>query len=312
MLAPLLAGRPRVRESRSGGHSYQRRWERPLTARLPAVPAAVPIYSGAGDTRVLVVDLDASRGGRDAVRRDAAAVTDLVRAAGGRVITDESPSGGWHVYVPFSEPIGFHDARDLALALAARTPTMDPSPNQNLTDGLIRPPGSVHPSGGHQVLHGPLTAALRAGRHRQPTRRARPRSAACWPAELAAVAAPRPARPPDADRRRRRAPPAAVRRPGARRGLPADRDHRPLRHRQVPVTRPRPGRPCWTPRSGPASPCPPCWPASRTAPGPASPPSTPGTAAPEPAGRAILADWRKARRLRHRQQAKKPTAEPCP
>ena len=94
MLAPLLAGRPRVRESRSGGHTYLRRWERPLTARLPAVPAAVPIYSAAGDTRVLVVDLDASRGGRDAVRRDAAAVTELVRAAGGRVITDESPSGG--------------------------------------------------------------------------------------------------------------------------------------------------------------------------------------------------------------------------
>jgi DNA-binding transcriptional ArsR family regulator len=36
---------------------------------------------------------------------------------------------------------------------------MDPSPNQNLTDGLIRPPGSVHPSGGHQVLHGTLTDA---------------------------------------------------------------------------------------------------------------------------------------------------------
>ncbi|HYN71988.1 MAG TPA: hypothetical protein VES60_05750, partial [Nakamurella sp.] len=26
--------------------------------------------------------------------------------------------------------------------------------NQNPTDGLIRPPGSVHPSGGHQLLHG--------------------------------------------------------------------------------------------------------------------------------------------------------------
>jgi DNA-binding transcriptional ArsR family regulator len=64
-----------------------------------------------------------------------------------------------HVYVPFDAPIGFHQARDLALALAARTPTMDPSPNQNLTDGLIRPPGSVHPSGGHQVLHGTLTDA---------------------------------------------------------------------------------------------------------------------------------------------------------
>jgi hypothetical protein len=86
-------------------------------------------------------------------------VTDLIRAAGGRVITDESPSGGWHVYVPFSEPIGFHDARDLALALATRTPSMDPTPNQNLTDGLIRPPGSVHPTGGHQVLHGSLAAA---------------------------------------------------------------------------------------------------------------------------------------------------------
>ena len=159
MLAPLLAGRPRVRESRTGGHTYLRRWERPLTARLPAVPAAVPIYSAAGDTRVLVIDLDASRGGRDAVRRDAAAVTDLVRAAGGRVIVDESPSGGRHVYVPLAVPVGFHDARDLALALAVRTPSMDPSPNQNLTDGLIRPPGSVHPSGGHQVLHGPLTAA---------------------------------------------------------------------------------------------------------------------------------------------------------
>jgi hypothetical protein len=158
-LAPLLAGRSRVRESRNGGHGYLRRWERPLTARLPAVPAAVPLYSGSGETRCLVVDLDAARGGSDAVRRDAAAVRDLVRVAGGRVITDESPSGGMHLYVPLEVSIGFHEAKDLALALAARTPTMDPSPNQNLTDGLIRPPGSVHPSGGHQVLHGTLTAA---------------------------------------------------------------------------------------------------------------------------------------------------------
>ena len=158
-LAPLLAGRPRVRESRSNGHSYLRRWERPLTSRLPAVPAAVPIYSSAGDTRVLVIDLDSSRGGPDAVRRDADAITALVHRAGGQVIRDESPSRGMHLYVPFTQPIGFHDARDLALALAARTPTMDPSPNQNLAEGLIRPPGSAHPSGGHQTLHGDLTAA---------------------------------------------------------------------------------------------------------------------------------------------------------
>jgi hypothetical protein len=130
-----------------------------LTARLPAVPAAVPIYSSAGDTRVLAIDLDTAQGGLEAVRRDTAAVTELVRTAGGRVIVDESPSGGRHVYVPFSEPVAFHDARDLALAIATRTPSMDPTPNQNLTDGLIRPPGSRHHSGGHQQLLGTLTDA---------------------------------------------------------------------------------------------------------------------------------------------------------
>jgi hypothetical protein len=161
VLTPLLAARPRVRESRGGGHTYLRRWERPLTTRLPAVPAAVPIYSAAGDTRVLVVDLDASRGGVEAVRRDAAAIRELVDRAGGRVITDESPSGGVHVYVPLAEPVGFHDARDLALALATRTPSMDPTPNQNLTDGLIRPPGSPHHRGGHQRLIGSMSDAHR-------------------------------------------------------------------------------------------------------------------------------------------------------
>ena len=55
----------------------------PVEVRLPAVPAAVPIYSAAGDTRVLVIDLDVARGGAAAVQRDTAAVTELVRRAGG-------------------------------------------------------------------------------------------------------------------------------------------------------------------------------------------------------------------------------------
>lgn len=130
-----------------------------MTARLPAVPAAVPIYSSAGDTHVLVIDLDTAMGGLEAVQRDTAAVTELIRTAGGRVIVDESPSGGRHIYVPLAEPVGFQDARDLALAIATRTPSMDPTPNQNLTDGLIRPPGSRHHSGGHQQLLGTLTDA---------------------------------------------------------------------------------------------------------------------------------------------------------
>lgn len=159
ILAPLIAARPRARESRGAQHRYERRWERPLTTRLPAVPAAVPLYSAAGDTRVLVIDLDTSRGGQAAVDRDTTAVTRLIKQAGGQVIVDESPSGGRHVYVPLAEPLGFHDARDLAIALATRTPSMDPTPNQNLSDGLIRPPGARHHSGGHQTLHGTLASA---------------------------------------------------------------------------------------------------------------------------------------------------------
>jgi len=132
-----------------------------LTGRvLLSVPTAIPIYSAAGDTRVLVVDLDCSRGGRGQVLRDAAAIGRLVTAAGGRLISDESPSGGVHLYVPLAEPVGFYQARDVAKALAARAPSMDVTPNLGLTNGLIRPPGSRHRSKGFQVLHGPLDKAV--------------------------------------------------------------------------------------------------------------------------------------------------------
>jgi len=158
-LAKLLAGRPICRESTNGGRAYPKKGTRGLTDRLPAVPAAIPVFSAAGDTRLLVIDLDTSKADRAAVLRDAAAVGDLVRRAGGRVISDESPSGGVHVYIPLAVPVAFQDARDFALALAARTPTMDPLPMLNLTDGLIRPPGSRHRSGGFQRLRGTLAAA---------------------------------------------------------------------------------------------------------------------------------------------------------
>ena len=158
-LTPLLAGRPIVRESTSGGSAYPRKGTRGLSDRLPVVPAAVPIYSTGGDTRLLVVDLDTSRADRAAVLRDAAAVEDLVRRAGGRLVADESPSGGVHLYVPLARAVPFGEARDVALALAARTPTSDPQPMLGLTDGLIRPPGSRHRSGGFQRLRGSLAAA---------------------------------------------------------------------------------------------------------------------------------------------------------
>lgn len=162
-LAPLMAGRPIVRESRNGGRAYPKRWQRKLSEQLPSVPAAIPVYSSAGDTRMLAIDLDctARLGGRDAVMRDAQAVRDLVHRAGGQLISDQSPSGGIHLYLLLDRPIAFGDARDMALALAARTPTMDPRPMQGLTDGLIRPPGARHKSGGFQELHGSLARAHR-------------------------------------------------------------------------------------------------------------------------------------------------------
>ena len=111
---------------------------------------------------------------------------------------------------------------------------MDPTPNQNLTDGLIRPPGSIHPSGGHQILHGTLTDAHRLAATGNP------------PAVLTALREPagrgtgrrhhRPPRPNSTRRPRGGGGAAApVRGPGAGRGLPADRHHRRLRHHQVPV-----------------------------------------------------------------------------
>ena len=158
-LAPLIAGRPWARESSSGGRVYPVRGQRLLTERLPAVPAAVPVYSAAGDTRVLVLDLDTSKAGRAAVLRDAAAIRSLVARANGRLVSDESPSGGVHLYIPLAEAVPFDEARDFALALVARTPTLDPQPMLGMTDGLIRPPGARHRTGGFQVLHGTLSAA---------------------------------------------------------------------------------------------------------------------------------------------------------
>ncbi len=158
-LAPLIAGRPVVRESLNGGRAYPIRGQRALTERLPHVPAAVPVYSAAGDTRMLVLDLDTSKADRAAVLRDAAAIRSMVTQAGGRLVSDESPSGGIHLYIPLAQPIPFDEARDVALALAARTPTLDPQPMLGMTDGLIRPPGSRHRSGGFQTLHGTLSAA---------------------------------------------------------------------------------------------------------------------------------------------------------
>lgn len=167
-LAPLLAARPRVRISRDRGRTYPLRGERPLTGVVPAQPAAVHLYDDAGMAHALVVDLDVSRGGHDQVVADSDQLRNLIEQCGGQVIVDESPSRGRHLYLPLAQPVPFLDARDLAVDLAALLPSMDVKPNHNPTAGLIRPPGSVHPHGGHQILIGPLSAAVATGTSRNP------------------------------------------------------------------------------------------------------------------------------------------------
>ena len=166
-LAPLIAARPVLRQSRDG-RSYPHRWQRSLSEYSDRYPCAVPVYSAAGDTRVLVVDLDSSRHGVGQVSTDAEAIAALIGRAGGAVIADESPNGGRHLYVPLAEPVDFHTARDVAEALALRAPSMDTKPNQNLQAGLIRPPGARHRTGGFQTLHGPLETAVALARTGNP------------------------------------------------------------------------------------------------------------------------------------------------
>ena len=170
-LAPLIAGRPVVRlavwNGRQGRWAYPRSAQRPLTTRLPAQQAAVPIYNEHGQTKTIVFDLDVSAaGGIDQVGHDLDVLREIVARAGGRIVTDHSPTGGVHGYLPLTAPVPFHDARNLTRALRTRLPSLDPQPMNGLTDGVIRPPGALHKSGGHQKLHGTLAdaaAILRAG-----------------------------------------------------------------------------------------------------------------------------------------------------
>lgn len=163
-LAPALAAGRRMRVSKDGGRKYRRADERYVTDRLPNQPTAVRLYDKSGCASTIGLDLDASemRGGRDAVARDYAALTRLLDKVGARWFSDHSPNGGRHIYVPLSEPAPFGDAAGFVRSLAARTPTLDPLPMLNITDGCLRPPGARHRSGGHQTLDGSLSAAVDA------------------------------------------------------------------------------------------------------------------------------------------------------
>ncbi|MBG0818438.1 hypothetical protein [Planomonospora sp. ID82291] len=155
-IAPLIAGRLRVRVSPDGGHSFpdglHSRPLAPYHPQLPNRPATVSIYGDDGQGRVLVADLDVGRaltGGATPaeaaaqVAAEADALVELVERCGGRAITDLSPSGGRHVYIRWSRRLPWQELRRVTRALARRFPTIDVKPMSGPA-GQIRPPGAMH------------------------------------------------------------------------------------------------------------------------------------------------------------------------
>ncbi len=162
VLAPLIAGQPTYRTGRWIGTRFQ--YPRPktlpsITAALPTRPAAVMVHGTDGSVSTLCLDLDTSKAHKAVLEEDAARIRRLLSDSGLRWLEDFSPSGGRHVYIPLQERMRASEARELVEALALTAPSLDPSPHQNITDGCIRVPGSMHKSGGHQILVTPLSEA---------------------------------------------------------------------------------------------------------------------------------------------------------
>jgi hypothetical protein len=179
----LIAGTPHVRTSKDGGRTYPARHAGPLTADPPLQPSTVPVYDpGSGTGRLLALDLDPARAGRDVddggihdrhehnvalvaeVERQGAEFGQLLERLGGRCVADVGPTGGRHVLVLFAEALPWLELRDLVRAIALRYPAVDPAPHASL-GGQISPPGSRHKSRGWRVLSMALQDARAAVEH---------------------------------------------------------------------------------------------------------------------------------------------------
>jgi DNA-binding MarR family transcriptional regulator len=164
--AEALAATPRVRHGVRRSHGrieYPDSHERDLTRVPPSVPAAVRVYGKDGCCVSLVFDLDAKGTYSPAhATADERHLTQLFGMLGLRWVSDISPGGGRHVYLPLDHRMSKHDALEIVMALARRFPTLDVGPHHSAKTGCIRPPGALHASGGHQRLTMPLNVAVGA------------------------------------------------------------------------------------------------------------------------------------------------------
>ncbi|WP_402377978.1 helix-turn-helix domain-containing protein [Isoptericola rhizosphaerae] len=139
---------------------YPVRGERPLTKLLPrGGPAAVLVYGLDGTCGALCLDLDVVGDDVDATAAEAAALEAWLVECGARVVTDVSPTGGRHIYVPLAERLAFDVARELVEAMALLFPSLDPGPHRSVRSGCIRTPGALHKGWGHQELTMSLSRA---------------------------------------------------------------------------------------------------------------------------------------------------------
>ncbi|WP_156810893.1 hypothetical protein [Arthrobacter sp. FB24] len=126
------------------------------------------VHGADGRVSTLCLDFDTSKALKGVVDSDAVRVGRLLAECGMRFVEDFSPSGGRHLYVPLQDRMDAAEARELIEALTLMASSLDPSPHQNITDGCIRVPGSIHKSGGHQTLITPLAQAYGILRRRNP------------------------------------------------------------------------------------------------------------------------------------------------
>lgn len=160
-LSPLMAARRSMRVWSADSGKFDT--SRSLTKRLPAVPAAVPIYAR-GRTSLLALDFDAKHHSPEQVDADVDRALGWLHECGARTITDRSTSGGRHVLVPMATdmPLRVDDIKMVMQLLGARLVTLDATPMLNADWGCITPPGSPCREGGYRLLDGTLDDAIDA------------------------------------------------------------------------------------------------------------------------------------------------------
>ncbi|MFJ8166533.1 hypothetical protein ACIRBY_37215 [Streptomyces sp. NPDC096136] len=135
--------------------------DRPMAAHL-----GILRYGRRGRTyrrfRFMAFDLDAKTVSAAQVAADAELLTAALRAEGIEPVpADSGPTGGVHLWTGCAETVDPNTVYRINAAAKRLCPSLDPSPLGNVKDGLVRPPGAAHRSGGYSTLtrHTPAEAA---------------------------------------------------------------------------------------------------------------------------------------------------------